>query len=72
MDLLKKQTDLARANVVALVRICGNVFALSRTGDALAIRKLQVRAHLGGLQLDEVAREQRQPAGLRKRDETNE
>lgn len=40
MDSVRKQSALAGANVVALVRLCGNVFALHRKGDALVVRKV--------------------------------
>lgn len=40
MDSVRKQAALAGPNVVALVRLCGNVFTLRRCGDALVVRKV--------------------------------
>lgn len=40
MDSVRKQAALAGPNVVALVWLCGNVFALRRKGDALVVRKV--------------------------------
>lgn len=40
MDSVRKQAALAGPNVVALVRVCGNVFTLRRCGDALVVRKV--------------------------------
>lgn len=38
MDLVKKQSSLASAKVTALVRLCGNTFALRRKNQLLEIR----------------------------------
>jgi hypothetical protein len=38
MDLVRKQSSLASAKVTALVRLCGNTFALRRKGGLLEIR----------------------------------
>lgn len=41
MDLVRQQSNLARRNVVALVRLCGNWFALRRVNGVLLIRRLR-------------------------------
>ena len=39
MDLVKKQSQRAHGNVIALVWLCGNVFALRRVrGQLLVVR----------------------------------
>lgn len=45
MDLVRKQSNLARGNVVALVRVCGNWFALRRVGGALEVKRLTRPEH---------------------------
>lgn len=47
MDLVRKQANLARGNVVALVRMCGNWFALrSDAQGQLLIRQVGAGAHV--------------------------
>jgi hypothetical protein len=44
MDLVKKQSSLASAKVTALVRLCGNTFALRRKDNQLLEIRLVSRA----------------------------
>ena len=41
MDSVRKQSSLASAKVTALVKLCGNWFALRRRGDELLVRRMR-------------------------------
>lgn len=40
-DPVRRASDIARGNVVSLIRVCNNWFALSRVNGVLVIRRLR-------------------------------